>query len=535
MISVSHSVSPPFSHRMKRRGSIGLLLLAIGLSAATEKPTIPVPPPPVQHAHEGIVTYEVRDADSGALIPAKLTFVGVSGTPDPALSRGDVGRQEGDAIAAYNRVMTVSGTGSVHIPIGTYDVYVSRGLEWDLAIMSGVQIQAAPQSVSAKIRRVIDTRGYLSADFHVHSACSPDSRVSLRDRVYEFLADGVDMIVSTDHNVVCDYRPYVQDVGANDLLLSATGDEVTSAGWGHFGVFPLPQQIERAGHGAVLVAGKTADEIFSSVRTDHSLSLVTVHHPRIDNEIGYFNLGGFDANLDRATHSGFSLNFDAIEVLNGYQDAERKHIDRAIHDWLSLLNFGHLVTATGNSDTHHLTYNIGGYPRNYVRVADERLSHVTPEEVAGSVRSHHSFFTTGPFVRMHVDGADIGDLVKPRSASPILDLEVFAAPWISVSRAIVYVNGEEFARFPIPETERTLRIHKQLPIPIQRDTYVVVRVDGDRPLSPVVGDKKRFDVRPLLLTNPVFLDQNGNGRFDPKYPHGNHAPKAPPKRRWPFR
>jgi len=41
----------------------------------------------------------------------------------------------------------------------------------------------------------------------------------------------------------------------------------------------------------------------------------------------------------------------------------------------------------------------------------------------------------------------------------------------------------------------------------------VVRVDGNKPLTPVVGDGKRFTVYPLALTNPVFLDADGDGRY----------------------
>jgi hypothetical protein len=90
----------------------------------------------------------------------------------------------------------------------------------------------------------------------------------------------------------------------------------------------------------------------------------------------------------------------------------------------------------------------------------------------------------------------------------------------------------------VPPSRETLRFQKQLPLAVQSDTYVVGRVDGDQVLAPVVGDRTRFDVRPLALTNPVFLDVNGNGRFDPQYPHGSHAPPATPvrkKRRWFFR
>src|SRR5262249_42868430 len=146
---------------------------------------------------------------------------------------------------------------------------------------------------------------------------------------------------------------------------------------GHFGAFPLPQTLERAGQGAVLVHGRNAKDFFADVRKSAPGAVIDVHHPRIDREIGYFNLADFDARSDRVGRRGFSYDFDAVEVLNGYQDAERKSVDKIIDDWFSLLNHGHIVTATGNSDTHHLTYNIGGYPRNYLRAGSDAPSQLT--------------------------------------------------------------------------------------------------------------------------------------------------------------
>ena len=58
-----------------------------------------------------------------------------------------------------------------------------------------------------------------------------------------------------------------------------------------------------------------------------------------------------------------------------------------------------------------------------------------------------------------------------------------------------------------------MRFHEKVEVTSQGDGYVVVRVDGDKPLAPVVGDGKRFTVYPLALTNPVFLDADGDGRY----------------------
>src|SRR4051794_1329297 len=157
--------------------------------------------------------WDIRDADTGKPIPCKLTFVGVSGTPRPAFTRFDIGRQEGDAVLAYDRIMSGSGTGAARVPAGTYDVYVSRGPEWDLYVARRLVVSEKGAAISARLHHVVDTSGWVSADFHVHAHMSTDSHVPMHDRVYEFLADGVEVITSTDHNVVADYAPLIAQLG----------------------------------------------------------------------------------------------------------------------------------------------------------------------------------------------------------------------------------------------------------------------------------------------------------------------------------
>jgi hypothetical protein len=41
-------------------------------------------------------------------------------------------------------------------------------------------------------------------------------------------------------------------------------------------------------------------------------------------------------------------------------------------------------------------------------------------------------------------------------------------------------------------------------------------------VAPVVGDNRTFGVYPLALTNPIFFDVNGNGRYDQEHAHGEH-------------
>ncbi len=209
-------------------------------------------------------------------------------------------------------------------------------------------------------------------------------------------------------------------------------------------------------------------------------------------------------------------------MLNGYQDSERRSVDRVIDDWFALLNHGHLVTATGNSDTHHLDHNIGGYPRNYVRVQEDAPAALRPQEISRAVKGHRTFFTTGPFVSLTVNGVAIGDVAPAKGGAGKVEIGVQAAPWVAVSTVTLYVNGAEAKRWTVPPSTEAQRFRGTFDVTLPRDGWVVVRVDGDKDLSPVVGDRIHFDVRPLALTNPVFLDVDGNGAYDPPTPHGQH-------------
>src|SRR4051794_27277945 len=92
-------------------GFVGL----VGARARSPTPQLPTLAP------EGGLTFDVRDADTGQRIPCKLTLLGIAGTPDPKFTRNDIGRQEGDAVLAFNRILSLSGVGVAHVPVGTYD------------------------------------------------------------------------------------------------------------------------------------------------------------------------------------------------------------------------------------------------------------------------------------------------------------------------------------------------------------------------------------------------------------------------------
>ena len=126
------------SRRSRIRDLVPLLVsaaLVASAAAAARREARPEPPRPIDPAVEAPLRYDVRDAASGEPIPCKLVFVGEGATPTPAFTDGDIGREEGHAIAAHDRVLSAVGVGAVHVPLGAYEVHVGRGPEWEEAVI----------------------------------------------------------------------------------------------------------------------------------------------------------------------------------------------------------------------------------------------------------------------------------------------------------------------------------------------------------------------------------------------------------------
>jgi hypothetical protein len=202
----------------------------------------------------GTLAFTVNDLASGAATPAKLTIVGTGSTDNPdfgsqylslrnyaglSKSSGADGLDpvtEGNSAQlsevlvgtpALNFHVDADGVGSLELRPGSYVAYASRGLEYTLETKPFTISAGATTNLSFGIERVVDTSGFVSADFHIHSAKSFDSSVPMSDRVVSFLAEGVEVMVSTDHDYVSDYAPLISSLGAGDEITSVVGDELT--------------------------------------------------------------------------------------------------------------------------------------------------------------------------------------------------------------------------------------------------------------------------------------------------------------------
>jgi hypothetical protein len=477
----------------------GLLLTA---ACACGESTTPAPT-----AAPGKLHVRVLDAQTGAPMPCKLLFSATAPASAPHFgTAGMVGDWLGPtALGVDDAVYGDPCDVELELPAGTLHVQASRGIEYELARADVTIPPAGHAELELTLTRALDTHGYACADFHVHSAPSFDSDVPLDQRLISAVSEGLDAIAPTDHDAVGDWDSELTRMNMADELTLVLGDEVTPDRWstpqslGHFGVFPVPRDLDPQVYQSSWQSPAGLLEQLDKVFPD---SLIQVNHPRWDSTIGYFSAAGFNP-LDTQIDERLGLShLDAIELWNNHEVdvTGGTPLEVLLQDYFALLDLGVALVATGNSDTHELSRQPLGYPRNCIRVPDDHHPGLTPEAVIQGVATGRVFVTSGPWLEVSIDGHGPGDRVM-RSAAAMLDVSVDAASWVPVERLQVIVNGRSVETRDIHSLPAALHIPLELPDAV---SYVMVLVDARPPLPNVAGTLK-FPQRSLAFSNPIWV------------------------------
>lgn len=437
----------------------------------------------------------VRITEGGAPLPARVQLRGVGSTPDPSWG------EDPDDGAAINAVHTEKGEVRRPVPPGKYRLLVDRGFEYTI-VDETVEVRAGEETrIDAKLERVVDTTGWLAADLHLHAAPSPDAPQSLAERVRALAASGVEVGVATDHNKVTDYRPEIERLGLQRHVASIVGDEVTTEdmAFGHFNVFPLVP-----GSAPLRYKGVTPAAIFQEARRRGprlDATIVQVNHPRMG-DIGYFDVVRFhreDVAAFEKRRPGW-LGFDAIEVYNAEDTVELRNVEACMRDWFALLDAGYRITATGNSDSHKLSFHEPGLPRTYVASASDDPSQFDEDAFLGAVDSGRAIVSGGPFLRLDIAGKGPGQKVAAGLAD--IGVVVDAPPWMDVAVVELVVKGNVVATETAPFEVGPHRAELHAKVPLAAGDWVIAVTRGKKEMAP-------FYVRgiyPFAFTNPVFVE-----------------------------
>jgi len=467
--------------------------------------------------------------ENASPVPCKATFEGIAGAPNPDFGPSHV------AGPARNQVTSKDGAIDVMLAPAKYRVTLSRGPEYALSqfevdVRAGANVEA-PCDVAERclLKRVVDTSGYLACDFHQHTMLGVDAPTNTRDRVIGNVAEGVEVAVATEHNIVADLEPLVREMALTDRIVEIPGDELTTdtsrRPWGHANVFPLKYDPSAFAGGATNVRDRAPKEIFDEIRGKNPNVVVQVNHPRSGSN-GYFDLLDFDRTKGVGTDPRYDARFDTIELWNGRNVSERNAV---LTDTLSLLRTSHPVTITGTTDTHGMVGQEAGYPRTYVRMKDDDLgsaawtSGARSDDLSRALRDGRDVVVTnGPFLRVSANGVGIGGVARARgnrgAGHVKVDVTIESAPWIDVKRVkIVRAVSPDAPSAPAEidvtpqKNARGAMIAKaSFDLAVSVDDAFFVIATGEKTLAPVLpGDGP--EIRPYAISGAIWIDADGDG------------------------
>jgi hypothetical protein len=290
-----------------------------------------------------------------------------------------------------------------------------------------------------------------------------------------------------------------------------------------FNRFPLKIREGEPGNGAIDIRFfEDNTPIFGESRRKDPEALIQVNHPR-RRGYGYFSYYQLEPDTAASALKGFDTSFDLLEVMNGpFFSLDKNKNSEVIADWFHLLNRGYYFPIVGGSDSHGIDGAEPGYARTYVFCKAERGNKLDTIALIQAMKKGQSFVSTGPIIEFTVNNTSIpGSTISVKERELDVGIKIQSAPWVSVDEVRVIVNGERKIILPVKAPrDKILKFQDKISTIIKNDSYIAVEVIGKETLFPVLQRRsKNGDYEsspfPYALTNPIFVDVDGNGKFDP--------------------
>jgi len=462
------------------------------------------------------VTYRLEDG-AGATAPGRLTFLWQAGEPPTKLPAG-----YGEERYPNNSALTVwsgTGEGEARLPPGDYEVIATRGSERAM-VRQTLALGPAGADLAFELPSPVDSTGWLAGDFHVHAQYSPDSSVPPDLRVRTGLSEGLELLVMTEHDTIRDFTPAVEAIpGARAHLRAIAGSEITTYLYGHFQAWPLTEKPDQLNRGGIDWFDTLAPELFARIRASEPTPVVIqVNHPRVVAAGGYFTALG----LDRAAGTIerwdlWSDDFDAVEVFNG---SCANGESEAKLDFFDMLSRGLRVSVSAGSDSHSERAALGA-PRVYVP-SPHAPADLDPQELVAAFVEQRVYVSCGPVVGFRVGGRGLGELAPAAGGQAMAQVQVQAPDWMALAEARIVRNGELVWSLSAADwtgASGGVRLDLEVPLAVEADAWVALEVTGQGSLWPIDGDT------PYALTNPIYLDADGDGAWTP--PRPPYSPALP--------
>ena len=474
------------------------------------------------------VRFEITDAE-GRDLPCKAMFKGLDGTPNPNL--GPKERAHG----CVDQYHSETGKFRVGLNPGKYEVTVVRGPEYGRLIQV-LELKAGQSTVFAgKLTRQVDTRGWISADFHNHSTPSGDNVCDTDGRIINLAAEHIEFAPTTEHNRLYDWEPTIRALGLADFVKTVKGIELTGRRQ-HFNAFPFePEPMLQDGGAPVwnddprITAltlrrwqGERADRWIQFNHPDLANMLVDRNEDGVPDG-GFVGVGSMIDGAETQNFSDSAILSDApfkVTRAPGALAAKAAMVREFL--WKQLLNQGHRLVAVAVADAHAVYGNgVGGW-RIYLPSETDEPQQITWASLSPHAKAGHIVVTSGPFLEVSTpDGRIAGDDVRATGGID-LKVKVQCSDWLDIDHVQVLVNSR-----PVPELRFTRESHPKmfkdgvvkfdetLHVPLQKDAHVIVVAEHrSMTLAGGFGTSDQAKVRPTAYNNPIYVDVDGGG-FEP--------------------
>ncbi|HUG90913.1 MAG TPA: CehA/McbA family metallohydrolase [Planctomycetaceae bacterium] len=474
----------------------------------------------------GAVEAKVTDG-RGQPIPCKVEFKSKPGTPEVNFGPPSAEFSTGNVCYAPRGEFTQP------LPAGSYDVIVSHGPEFDAVFTELTVPPGRSVPLAATLVRSVETPGWVSSDFHSHSSPSGDNTGSQLGRVLNLLAEHIEFAPCTEHNRVDTYVPHIERLDAAQFIATTSGIELTGQPLplNHQNAFPLVHRPRTQDGGGPQTDTDPERQIERlALWDDRSEKFLQQNHP----DLGWLF---YDRDGDGQPDGGFERSFAHIDVMEIHPIADALRLEpvaaigqrrygNRVFAWLQLLNQGLRIPGVVNTDAHYNYHGSGGL-RNWVQSSTDDPARIDTLEMVRAAEQGRLILSNGPYLEVSLREAGGGEAVTagqdlPAASGEVeLSVRVQCANWLDVDRVRVLVNGRphpehDYTRATSPDRfgSGTVKFDERLRLRLDGDAHVIVIAGGEASkLGPVLGPFWG-EHPPAALSNPIYVDVDGNG-FQP--------------------
>ena len=397
--------------------------------------------------------------------------------------------------------------------------------------------QGGTVTITGNLTRSVDSKGWVSTDFHNHSTPSGDNVCGVDDRLINLAAEQIEFAPTTEHNRLYDWEPHIKKLGLSPFISTIPGMELTGSG-AHFNMFPLKPVPGKQDAGAPVWQKdpRLNAIVLRDFQGQEKDRWVHVNHPDMSADF-------IDRNSDGRPDGGYryldglldgleTQNYKDTHILDGVPFTVSKARTGLGHRveyyrefiWLQLLNQGMRTWGIGVTDAHRVYGNGVGSWRTYIPSHTDDPAKIDWREMSRNAKAGRMIVSSGPFLEVSTQAGSIAGASERVSGEVTLKVKVQCADWYDIDRVQVLVNGKQDTRYNYTRESHSkmfgkgvVKFDQNLKLSLSEDAHIIVVAIGENEtLQRGFGTSSQAANKPCAYNNPIFLDVDGGG-FKPNY------------------